>query len=79
MGGARVLLRAVIGGEAAVDEQREFRDGRLNSASLKQQTAAFGSDTRSSDGTPRPPGPHLTDPLGKLNPAGPTSDLVLTC
>lgn len=40
VGGARVPPPAVIGGEAGVDEQGEFRNGRLNSASLKH-TAGF--------------------------------------
>lgn len=40
MGGVRVLPSVVIGGEAAVDQQREFRDRRLDSAGLKQNTAA---------------------------------------
>lgn len=34
MGGARGLPDILIGGEAAVNQQREFRDRRLNSASL---------------------------------------------
>lgn len=40
VGGASVLPAALIGGEAAVNQQRKFRNRRLNSPSLKQKTPA---------------------------------------